>query len=470
VAATLCVGWIAVALLALALLNLCTVWIAGGFTLVSWPVRIASHSWWRAFAAVAVLTGWRLVWTNRASLSARHVRAWVQSHALDLTVGALVAMGLFLRLWGITNGAHGPDEPDVVGHAIDMLKRSSLDPRWYHYPPLFLNLLLPSFAIYFVMGVGHGLWSTLAEVPTNAHGFYVVARAHSAVLGAATVWLTYRLGCRVWPASAGRIAGSIAAALVAVSFNHVRSSHFALTDAPLGAVVAAALIAILAMCATRRRRDYLLAGLLVGLACSTKYSAAPLVGSFLLAHCWGQPVRRWVSVEVLLGLVAMPVGFLAGSPAILTDWHIFLEHVGWLQSFSGAATSEDIAQRFGLIATSVFGSGGFGWPGAALSLIALAAVLYRPRREEIVLLAFVVLSLAAITHSSHRWFPRYLVPLYPPVYVLAGGLLVRLTEIGRRQSIRPAYLLIVLLVIVAAIAAPQLAMSLAYDVALAYPQ
>ena len=75
-----------------------------------------------------------------------------------------------------------------------------------------------------------------------------------------------------------------------------------------------------------------------------------------------------------------------------------------------------------------------------------------------------VLSLAAITHSSHRWFPRYLVPLYPAIYVLAAGLLVRMADWGhQRWAIRPVYLALGLIVVTIILAAPQLASSLYYD-------
>jgi hypothetical protein len=229
------------------------------------------------------------------------------------------------------------------------------------------------------------------------------------------------------------------------------------------AVATLALIAILAVCRRGRRRDYAIAGLLVGLACSTKYSAAPLAASFLIAHIWGRWPTGLLSWDAMLGVLAIPAGFFLGSPAILFDWHIFLEHVGWLQSFAGAATANDAARRSWEILSHARGVG-FGWAAALLSGVALAATLYRPRREHIVLLAFVVLSVAAITNSSHRWFPRYLVPLYPAIYVLAAGVLVKTTDwMAARWAIRPVYVALALIAATVILVAPQLASTVSYD-------
>ena len=453
-------------LLALATANLIAVMVTGGFSLPLGPYRIGLHSTSRSAAFVAVLAIWRVVWMRRGTSTKDDLIAWTKANASHLTLGAIVLVALGLRFWGLNNGLPAmthSDEQDVVGHTIDMLKRSSLDPQWYHYPTAFMNLLLPSFAVYFVIGVGQGLWHTLADVPADAAGFYLVARAHSALLGTATVWFTYLLCRRAWPELKDARAGLIAAVLVAVSFNSVRSSHEAVTDVPMTAVATLALVAIVAVCQRGLRRDYVAAGLLIGLACSTKYSAAPLAGSLLIAHIWGRwPDRVW-SMDAVLGFAAIPAGFFLGSPAILFDWHIFLEHVGWLQSFAGAATPEQAAGRFFEMVSHALGVG-FGWPGALLSAAAMAATLYRPRREHIILLAFVVLSLTAITHSTHRWFPRYLVPLYPAVYALGAGLLVTVADwVERRWTLRPIYVTLALVVATIIIAAPQLQSALSYD-------
>lgn len=459
--------WFGNLLLTVASLNLAAVMLSGGYSLPLGFFAFRSHSVFRSALAVCALVAWRQLWPRRHEFAADRLWKVCVANWVPIALGLIVAGGTFLRFWGLSAGLPGiphPDEPHVVGTAIEMLQRSSLDPRWYHYPPFFMILLLPSFALYYVVA-GHAFWGTLAEIPTQAPGFYHIARLHTAAFSAATIWLTYVLTRRVASDRAGQWAGLIAAALVAVSFNSVRSSHEAVTDAPLAAMTTIALIAIATMLQKSRRRDYVLAGLAVGLACSTKYTATALLAPLLLAHLLARPPARWLSLDAAIGAAAMPVGFLIGSPAVLFDWHIFLEHLGFMASFAHGATREVVLDRLGLIVKYAFESG-FGTAGTIAATSALVVALHRRRPEELLLVAFVVLAVASMTNATHRWFPRYLVPIYPPVYALVGLLLVRAaTLIHRQWTIRPIHLAIVVLAVTAIIAAPQLRESLSYSAA-----
>ena len=75
-----------------------------------------------------------------------------------------------------------------------------------------------------------GQWASLAEFDIAA--VYQTGRALSAVIGTATVWLTYRIGRDLRSAPLGLLA----AAQLAVLPMHVRESHFILTDVPVTAL------------------------------------------------------------------------------------------------------------------------------------------------------------------------------------------------------------------------------------------
>ena len=120
------------------------------------------------------------------------------------------------------------------------------------------------------------------------------------------MWLTYLAGARLF----GRTVGLLAAAIFGLAFLPIFYSHLALNDVPTLAPVALALYGIAGVLRRGRRRDYLIAGLGVGLAAATKYTggmtlalparrvrlrrrAAELVarrcGGWLLALAWS----RW---------------------------------------------------------------------------------------------------------------------------------------------------------------------------------
>ena len=271
-------------------------------------------------------------WLWRGPFKAEAAVRWFKGHGPETVVGVLVLLGLALRVWGLQFGdpliVH-PDERQVSGEVIVMLKNGTLAPREpYVYPTAFKYLLLPSFGLYYVWGLSAGLWNDFADIQRDTFGFYLVARVHSAILGTLTILLTYLLARRFWPGERGRWIGAVSAIFVTFSFNAVRQSHFGVTDAPMTFVVMLAFVAMAAMYREGRTRDYAISGLLVGMACATKYNALPIVLVLVVAHFLGRPAREWLSSKLVVGVGAVPAGFFLGYPYALLNWRPFLDHLG----------------------------------------------------------------------------------------------------------------------------------------------
>ncbi len=124
-----------------------------------------------------------------------------------------------------------------------------------------------------------------AADPTTA---FALARAAIAFLGALAVSLTAIAGARLFD---DRRVGVLAGALLAVAFLPSHYSHFALNDAPTLAPLAAALIGIAGIYRTGRTREYVLAGLGLGVAIATKYTAGILLVT-LVAAAFASPVAH----------------------------------------------------------------------------------------------------------------------------------------------------------------------------------
>jgi len=161
---------------------------------------------------------------------------------------------------------------------------------------------------------------TRARYRAQRGWYHLAGRSVSVLAGVLAVWATWLVG----RSFLGVRAGLFAAALLALSPLHVRDSHFAVCDVAAGALM------IGAVAAWRVRLDAKgagFAGLLLGLATATKYSAGLLLPVLLLAVILtpipGEDARseRWRR-GTLLSLGA-GVGFLAAFPASLLDLTAF---------------------------------------------------------------------------------------------------------------------------------------------------
>jgi 4-amino-4-deoxy-L-arabinose transferase-like glycosyltransferase len=118
-----------------------------------------------------------------------------------------------LRLVGVTYGLPyallNPDEQSIVPRAWDMTHGGGLDPGWYDYPSLVIELLAP-----FQIGLNE---------PS-----YLAARLMVIVVGVAGVAAAWWLGNRAY----GHLAGFVAAGFTAVATTHVAYSRTAVTDVP----------------------------------------------------------------------------------------------------------------------------------------------------------------------------------------------------------------------------------------------
>ena len=108
------------------------------------------------------------------------------------------------------------------------------------------------------------------------------------MLGAIAVWLLYLTGARLF----GRAAGLLAAAIEAVAFLPVFYSHLALNDAPTLAPLTLSLLGTAGVLRKGRLRDHALAGIGLGLACATKYTAGIVIVPYIAAVACGPPRRR----------------------------------------------------------------------------------------------------------------------------------------------------------------------------------
>ncbi len=299
---------------------------------------------------------------------------------------AILAGAATLRAVGIEYGLPfgnllNPDEQSIVPRAWRMVHGGGLDPHWFDYPTLLMYLLAPFQA-----------WQGAPS--------FLTARIVVLLAGVGAVAASWWLGRRAY----GGSAGAVAAAAVAVEATHVAYSRMAVTDVPLTLAVAVALTLMVA-----RRLEW--AALAVGIAAGFKYPGVLLLVPLVVA-AWG----RWWR---LAGAAAIAVvTFLATSPYVLLHpaqaAHEALAvqrlaRKGWL------GFEHDHVSPVAFVARLWSGLG----PVLLIAGAGLVLALVRRRRTDLVLASFVLVYFVDLL-TLHAHFDRYVLPLVPPLAVLAG--------------------------------------------------
>ncbi len=233
---------------------------------------------------------------------------------------AILILGASLRffpIWfGLTYHYSRPDESEAVGHALAMLG-GDLNPHFFHWPSLTFYLFAAVFAVV------SGIRKLLLDDPVLTRDVAVLTgRMIVAIAGTLTIIPVFRLARRVWDPRAALAA----AFFLAVAVLHVRDSHFAMTDVLMTLFVMLSLARLVSAfdavseepsTGAPALRGFAVAGLLGGLATSTKYNAAAVVVSMMAAQllllarssrtAW--TLRAWT--PLILFTAAAAAGFVA---------------------------------------------------------------------------------------------------------------------------------------------------------------
>lgn len=341
---------------------------------------------------------------------------------------SVVAIALALRLWGANFGlpfAYHPDEGAIVMPAVNILRTGNYQPFRLDYGSAFIYGLTFLYVPYFLYGAWRGFFVSVLDLPVflDYHlierypfpMFFLIGRVSTAILGSAMLLIVYKLGTRL----AGRWVGWIAIIFLAFEPLHVRHSHFATVDVPMTCLVVLALWKILDVFEQGGWRDYVWAGIGVGVSASTKFPGGLLFAALVMAHL--MRARGWsdlFNARLMIGTIATIGGFLMSTPYAL-DLPYFLNWLAVNVRFYGTVPSSAIVEGpawqyyarnllLGEIAPLVF-----------LGILGLAQLLIRNRQRGAIILTFPLLYGFFVFIQSSR-YARQLIPLIPFLMLGAG--------------------------------------------------
>ena len=200
----------------------------------------------------------------------------------------LLLAGLCLRLYHLERWF-----PDFFEEATPVLKARNFwgtensgfdfNPHFFNYPALSFYL---HFAFQALVGVAALILGKIGSLADFRHllqneiaWFVLGGRLLTVLFDLGTILAVFQLGKRL----SGPSSGLLAAFFLSFNALHIRYSQYILVDVPLAFLVVVALLFILNVRQRGSTGDYAWAGLLIGLATSTKYTAALLAAPLLVA-------------------------------------------------------------------------------------------------------------------------------------------------------------------------------------------
>jgi YYY domain-containing protein len=344
----------------------------------------------------------------------------------------LVALALAVRLFGVNfDQSHHfhPDERRIAEAVTQLsLRPVQLNPHFFAYG---------SFPLY-VTKLATGTLSIVHPWFSSYDAAILVGRALSALWGAATVLLLIVLGKRLFGGAVGLLAGL----LLAMTVLHVQNSHFATNDVPLTFLVLLALTFMIRIAEGGGPRAFAAAGVAVGLAAATKFSALPLLLPLVVAALLRWRVERslWRALRgVALAVGCALVAFAVAEPYALLDARTYLRDVFEQSQMVRHAGLYPYTNQYVGVPKVLYDLRELVlWGmGPLLGLAALVGTVCRLRLKgrgipaaDWILLAWVV-PFFAVTASFDVKFLRYLLPIYPMLILWGAACLQGWAERSR---------------------------------------
>lgn len=349
-----------------------------------------------------------------------------------LGVGLVLLVALLLRAhqveWGLP-GYFVPDERVFSSEVAARMASRPLAPTDFFYPHLQLRT---------IDGL-HRLLGALGAVGPGAAESVRLGRWLNVWLGVATVAMTFSIGRRFFghgPALAG-------AAFLAVAPAAVSNAHINGTDGPLTFWMTLSLLLAAIGFQSARGRWCVAAGFVAGLAAAVKYPGFAAILPALLGSLWCGPpsggaekpgasrlaLRRPVDVLALTAAVgvACATGFVVGCPSCASAWQVCLDGMQIMSDVSyryGATapipTEGWLAHKwwFQLVAVLPYCLGVAACASAYLGL----SLMVRRRPSAFLFLGSLVVPYFLVMGGSGAAYPRYYLPVLPPLCLAAGFL------------------------------------------------
>lgn len=309
------------------------------------------------------------------------------------------------RIMAISHGiSFHPDERFII-FTIQKMSLTDMNPHFFGYGGI----------------IFYALWVLKAFVGSDFVSLSYAARSLAVLAGLVTVFCTYLLGKRI----GGERVGLVAAALLALNPLHIQLSHFYAPDIFLTLLAVLLLLQCSALVEKQAAIRFYLLGTIFGLAVSLKISALWLIAPLFVTLSFLPSI--WFPNLLAMG-AASGFAYVISSPFNLLDTPNFIagikEHIGlatgnfippfMVQYLGTTPYLYHLYQMWHFTLTPMVAA--FSAIGAIWFLL---KQLRDPAKLEVIMLSLVLVYFLAVGGAMAK-FPRYMLLLYPSIFIMAA--------------------------------------------------
>ena len=371
---------------------------------------------------------------------------------VDLLLLAILAVAAIARCWGINFGLPNincrPDEIITVAKAF-RVGTGNLNPEYFFHPAFYFYFISIFYGLYFVLGFIFRRYTSILdfalEYTKDPANFYLIARSITALLGTLTVFIVYLIARDLFDKRTARVS----ALFLGFAYLHVRDSHYATTDVAQAFLIMASVFFIMKCAEIKTLKNYVLAGVLCGLAAATKYAGVFLALPMSIIHVFNisDEKKGLIDKRIVWFAVAVALAFLIGAPFTVLDFPHFKDNIfKQFEKLSIMHTDIYIGKAFWRqFSFSLFF--GLGWSLLFSSIAGFFIFAKKNLKKAIIFCSFPLLYYA-FSGKGNDAYARYMIPIVPFLCITAAVFAVTLGErLSGYFKIRSANIMISILAV-----------------------
>jgi len=371
---------------------------------------------------------------------------------VGLLLVLIVLLGFYLRVHGINYHSYG-DEHFHVYNSLGLI--TGQIPGNFHRIALFLF-----YGLFYIVGWVLGIFTDTSDFIgvyfSRMHIFYYAGRLFESIIGTAAILMLYILGKKMF----SRLTGLTACMFLAVSPVAVEISQKARGQALcLLLIIASLTFSYMAIGNKRRYLFYLLSGLCFGAAFSIRVYAGIIVipiaffffksevakfnsffngpFTFNLRKILFLARKLFVNIGIVILLFSIIISYILSAPHAIGHFSSYLtSHLATL-SIGAESTKIYIGSEFPNSLRYYLTSGfprAISLPLYVFSIIILIIGIFRFNKKNYAPLLLSVILYVVVMGRGSIAAPRYLFPIFPALFLVAGDVLV---ITGKRIKIPP---------------------------------